>query len=257
MQREYFVQQHYEHCDNEVVCYQECTLGGIKMKFRALCATLIAIFSFSAPASAKILWFDYTARVETNWSTVALGTPVIGSFWYDTNLTANSNYYNSFASSSYYASPSIGMKINFNGQAFSGAGHAAVWDGHTPYPLIDPDASDDFDIGFNTGTSYFYISVWGPDEYWLDNTKLPKSFPFPLKQFFDYDGDTPGAAGAVGYYDMQTNARFDATLLSITPSNPAGAVPEPSTWALMILGFGGIGVALRGRRKMLPAVAAG
>jgi PEP-CTERM motif len=32
-----------------------------------------------------------------------------------------------------------------------------------------------------------------------------------------------------------------------------GAVPEPATWALMLLGFGGIGVAMRRRRK--PALA--
>jgi hypothetical protein len=30
-------------------------------------------------------------------------------------------------------------------------------------------------------------------------------------------------------------------------------VPEPATWALMLLGFGGIGMALRRRRK--PALA--
>jgi hypothetical protein len=32
-----------------------------------------------------------------------------------------------------------------------------------------------------------------------------------------------------------------------------GAVPEPATWAMMLLGFGGIGVAMRRRRK--PALA--
>jgi len=30
---------------------------------------------------------------------------------------------------------------------------------------------------------------------------------------------------------------------------PVGSVPEPATWALMLLGFGGIGMALRRRRK--------
>lgn len=29
----------------------------------------------------------------------------------------------------------------------------------------------------------------------------------------------------------------------------SGAVPEPATWALMILGFGGAGAMLRGRRR--------
>ena len=28
-----------------------------------------------------------------------------------------------------------------------------------------------------------------------------------------------------------------------------GAVPEPATWAMMLLGFGGIGMAMRRRRK--------
>ena len=30
---------------------------------------------------------------------------------------------------------------------------------------------------------------------------------------------------------------------------PPGSVPEPATWAMMLLGFGGIGMAMRRRRK--------
>lgn len=33
----------------------------------------------------------------------------------------------------------------------------------------------------------------------------------------------------------------------------AGGVPEPATWGLMILGFGGLGVKLRSRRRMAAA----
>ena len=32
-----------------------------------------------------------------------------------------------------------------------------------------------------------------------------------------------------------------------------GAVPEPSTWAMMLLGFGAMGIALRRRRRLLQA----
>jgi hypothetical protein len=32
-------------------------------------------------------------------------------------------------------------------------------------------------------------------------------------------------------------------------------VPEPASWTLMILGFGGVGAALRARRKVRPATA--
>ena len=35
----------------------------------------------------------------------------------------------------------------------------------------------------------------------------------------------------------------------------SGAVPEPSTWAMMMVGFGGLGAAMRSRRKMVVAAA--
>ncbi len=36
---------------------------------------------------------------------------------------------------------------------------------------------------------------------------------------------------------------------SITNPNPPGAVPEPSTWAMLILGFGAVGATMRSRRQ--------
>ena len=36
-----------------------------------------------------------------------------------------------------------------------------------------------------------------------------------------------------------------------TPEDPTSGVPEPATWAMMILGFGALGVALRQRRKLV------
>jgi hypothetical protein len=40
-----------------------------------------------------------------------------------------------------------------------------------------------------------------------------------------------------------------------TQSTVTGGIPEPTTWAMLILGFGGIGAAIR-RRRRLPAFAA-
>ena len=34
-------------------------------------------------------------------------------------------------------------------------------------------------------------------------------------------------------------------------ASPTGAAPEPAGWALMILGFGGLGAALRRQRRTL------
>ncbi|NUR45336.1 MAG: PEP-CTERM sorting domain-containing protein [Sphingomonas sp.] len=45
----------------------------------------------------------------------------------------------------------------------------------------------------------------------------------------------------------QNNPVKISGFINVTP------VPEPATWALMLLGFGGVGLALRRRRK--PALA--
>ena len=64
-----------------------------------------------------------------------------------------------------------------------------------------------------------------------------------------------GGAGAIGDHILYVNgslvngpgnASYSGTL-NIAP------VPEPATWALMLLGFGGIGMAMRRRRR--PALA--
>ncbi len=53
-----------------------------------------------------------------------------------------------------------------------------------------------------------------------------------------------------------TSIDFYSTTNSFEISHfSAGEVPEPGAWALMILGFGGVGAALRSRRKVLGATA--
>ncbi|WP_074204604.1 PEPxxWA-CTERM sorting domain-containing protein [Parasphingorhabdus marina] len=40
-------------------------------------------------------------------------------------------------------------------------------------------------------------------------------------------------------------------VLTVTNTNPAPAIPEPSTWAMLILGFGTVGSSLRRRKTRL------
>jgi hypothetical protein len=54
-------------------------------------------------------------------------------------------------------------------------------------------------------------------------------------------------------YDQAYDIKGSVTSVRVFDSAVAGAVPEPGAWALMILGFGAAGTALR-RRRSLAAV---
>ena len=83
---------------------------------------------------------------------------------------------------------------------------------------------------------------------------------------FTVDGSTPqdwvhfaGVANIVvaGFYDTSfvynsapgPAGDFVVDRAYIVAGDQTGGIPEPATWALMILGFGGAGVALRARRR--------
>lgn len=44
-------------------------------------------------------------------------------------------------------------------------------------------------------------------------------------------------------------AFFEIKQMTFNGTTPTGAVPEPSTWAMMLLGFGAVGVGMRRRRR--------
>jgi hypothetical protein len=57
-----------------------------------------------------------------------------------------------------------------------------------------------------------------------------------------------GTVVDIAYLDDPTN--WDFAIDNVTFNQPLGGIPEPSTWAIMLMGFGGLGVAMRSRRKM-------
>lgn len=67
--------------------------------------------------------------------------------------------------------------------------------------------------------------------------------PYAGGHFFLKDGTVTDFTGAYGY-----------SLAFQTFMDSGGAVPEPSTWALLLMGFGGLGAVLRRRRS--PVIAA-
>ncbi|WP_308517208.1 PEPxxWA-CTERM sorting domain-containing protein [Sphingomonas flavescens] len=71
--------------------------------------------------------------------------------------------------------------------------------------------------------------------------------PNDLLQFTAY-----GTINWLGYDATPGSFNFTAqanSLTSFSATTVANAVPEPATWAMMLLGFGGIGFAMRRRRQ--------
>ena len=56
------------------------------------------------------------------------------------------------------------------------------------------------------------------------------------------------AAGGAAVYNLSTVSRIDYQKLMIEDITPTNSVPEPATWVMLLLGFGGLGAALRRRR---------
>jgi opacity protein-like surface antigen len=64
------------------------------------------------------------------------------------------------------------------------------------------------------------------------------------------DIGSSGTIGPAGFYNVTAgiDEKFPGTGIGGVTVN-APSVPEPATWAVMLVGFGGIGMAMRARRK--------
>jgi hypothetical protein len=95
-------------------------------------------------------------------------------------------------------------------------------------------------IGQNSSQPYIFLSFFSNDR------------PFDKIVFTE-------TGGGGGYEsDNHTVGRFNGggtgTLIPLLDSSfPTGAVPEPATWAMLLVGFGAIGAASRSRRKGVVA----
>ena len=84
---------------------------------------------------------------------------------------------------------------------------------------------------------------------------LDSAAALAVAYFSSYDhGDwcnAPGSACGFGEVPWNTGNYYNESLVVRAI---AGGVPEPATWALMILGFGAVGMAMRGKRRVSAKV---
>jgi|GEM_PF-2029247 len=102
---------------------------------------------------------------------------------------------------------------------------------------LDPDEPyDDFGDGFGTFTAFFYRGGV------LQGSVTREVYPF-------FDSKLFAATGAFDTVVIQGDDEFAFAQVRAA----VAVVPEPTTWALMILGFGAAGVMLRRRAGALAA----
>lgn len=134
-------------------------------------------------------------------------------------------------------------------QANEPVGGLNAWDGRRLSPAgIAVVGEGDLAQGVNAAPAWDEGAV-GPDHYGADGSrpagdfagasKLANLSPYaeadalPLSQFAGVRGKPAPAHGADGVWGIVNRVRY-------------GHLPEPASWALMLIGFGMIGAALRG-----------
>ena len=96
-----------------------------------------------------------------------------------------------------------------------------------------------FEFLFSSGVDITGVSVDSSSDFFANST--PPHFGLQLLSPTDILIDVTGAAPAIG----------GKLILDVTTNGGVTPVPEPSTWALMLLGFAGLGFA--GWRRMAQA----
>jgi hypothetical protein len=151
-----------------------------------------------------------------------------------------------------YPDTSAGTQVAFL-QSFQSAGGQISWalTGLTPgqqYVLSFEDVS-----ALNFGPTPFSVSAFGVSLASYGGDVVPTgSF---VTQTLDFTPST--ANGSIDFIGgLEGNNSLTAIdNLTVSTGGSGSAAPEPSAWLLMIVGFGGIGAALRYRRRTATTVA--
>lgn len=122
--------------------------------------------------------------------------------------------------------------------------------------------------GFNTGFSFFYTSSTAASVNVYDGLGGTGNILATLNLTAQFTNGCSGDPSGTFCNFTAVGASFAGTAYSINFAGTAnrtgydnitfgaatpgtGAVPEPSTWAMMLVGFGGIGYSMRRRRKLV------
>jgi hypothetical protein len=203
---------------------------GLVMKFTTR-AALFLVAAAAIPAAA-----DATVTIDIN----QVGGDVVATLSGDLNLTGLSLQPNPYSLSAGIEGQSAYIGMGAGGESMAGyLGLSGPLNfGTGGYVPSSSSTGDAFSLnGSGFGPTYVFV----PDGY-VSGTALSGTTT--------WSGTTLALLGlAPGQYTF-SGPRLDQVIINI-----AGGVPEPGTWAMMLVGFGAIGFAMRRKRDADAAVA--
>jgi hypothetical protein len=211
-------------------------------------AIFLAGWSILTPTYAAPVTFDFTGNVTSQVGTThSIGSQITGTFTFDSAATGVTS---SGGTQADYSSAVSNFSIAEFQSVPGAAGPIEILDNH-PFPNPPGSIQEAFVARYTdlNGTFTFDLDVIGSNPTAINSLALPQS-PYPLGPFdfkrfsFDnHDISTP-------HIDMAIFG--DITSVTLV-QDVAPSVPELSTWAMVILGFAGIGFMTYRRRNSVAA----
>jgi hypothetical protein len=148
-----------------------------------------------------------------------------------------------------------------------------VYDFSYSFTNTNPSISNLVNFGFTTAPTLLNITGTGMNFY-LDPNNFPGGFTVNACAGPSGNNTCDAANGQADAFSGTFELSFGQNVSSISLNNfvdryaslsqiggvsgegtPVGGVPEPATWAMMLLGFGAIGMTMRRSRRRNPALA--
>lgn len=206
------------------------------MKLLAAAASAALVLLGTEPASAEVFDITFTGTTQGLFTEDPAKAPLgmfdyVASYWVDASTTPNfvpdgeTGFYFQGNDGSGYASPIVSASFSFNGNTWTFPGSG------------------------NFGSAYDLSSA-GPPPTRDTGADLEGD---GLSLYNDFQTGGVGGSGQVNFPGNVPGEPFYAGLLTPTSASVSqvAAVPEPSTWAMMMMGLGGLGWALRRRRASM------
>lgn len=198
-----------------------------------------AAITIAAPASAAEISFGFSG-----------GTSSFSLARFDTSLGTLQSVTLTYDGTSRFTVPSAGPPTS--GGTYSISNYFGIYAGPRTF---DATASGSGALEFDDQGVATLVSTSSYNNIFTDASTLALFSDFSLPAYVAYDPpyifNVSGAS--VDRFGTQKAGAFVSGTLTFTYLTPDDAVPEPETWAMMILGFGAMGTVVRRRKGALAA----